>query len=299
MILVVGACGYLGSRFCQDYRGKYEIVTVDSEWFGNNITRYNLQVDYSELPANFFHNWDAIVLLAGHSSVAMAKNEPLEALDNNVVSFANLLAAIPPEVKLIYASSSSVYNGKVDATEEISLDKSTNIYDYTKVQIDEIARRNNKKTYGLRFGTINGASLNFRPDLMINKMVMSALENGFIDVYGPGIVRPILDIQDACSAISTIIDEDVEPGIYNVATFHSTVGEMAEGVSKQLFEVPIYQMGDSPAYDFSIDCSKLQSNSSWIPRGTLDGIISDIETNQKEWGVAREFSKRRKMSLLR
>ena len=40
-----------------------------------------------------------------------------------------------------------------------------------------------KRTYGLRFGTVDGPSPNSRNDLMLNRMVDTALNDGF-DVRG-------------------------------------------------------------------------------------------------------------------
>jgi len=94
-------------------------------------------------------------------------------------------------------------------------------------------KKKDLQIYGLRFGTVNGFSRNFRNDVMINSMVFNALSNGKIFVTNHS-------INDLFNAISVIIEAGTSKnsGIYNLNSFNSTVGEIGEMVSK-IIGVPI------------------------------------------------------------
>ena len=52
-----------------------------------------------------------ILWFAGHSSVQKSKSDPIGAMRNNVTSLFELACKLPTDVKLVYASSASVYSG--------------------------------------------------------------------------------------------------------------------------------------------------------------------------------------------
>lgn len=282
-MLIIGGLGYIGSRLAIEF----EADVLDLEWFKKPTDR-SIKLDYGDIAIDFFKKFDTIILLAGHSSVAMANIDPMGAYHNNIVNFQRLIASIPDETKLIYASSSSVYNGIVNASEYSHLGRSTNVYDYTKSFIDNVAQKDfpHKKTYGLRFGTVNGPSPSFRPELMINKMYYDATHNGYIEIYGENIERPILDIEDLVYAIKMLTTQEVRPGIYNVSSFNDTVGNMANIVAS-MTGVPVFSKGESKAYDFSMINDKLKNGSDWRPLGSVESIVSSM-FGMDDFGIARD-----------
>jgi nucleoside-diphosphate-sugar epimerase len=222
----------------------------------------------------------------------MCENNLLGAFNNNVRNFVNLLPKIEGKV-FIYASSSSVY-GNIDvkeATEECNAYQPNNFYDLNKSEIDNYAKLfNNIDFYGLRFGTVNGSSPNLRTDIMINAMVNTAKEKGIIKVNNPGISRPILYVFDLCRAIDAILyKNNSQPGIYNLASFNSTVDKIATEVASHLKipieyqELPAYVISktklQSRAYDFSISSKKFETNFNFkFCHGCLD-IVEDLVIN--------------------
>lgn len=296
MILLIGGTGYIGSRLYRHLMHRFGIYIMDLDLFGNNVTRYNMNVNYGKVEPSFFQDWEAIILLAGHSSVGMAKEDPLGALINNITNFSNLLFAVSSETKFIYASSSSVYNGLVDASEDDALPDSTNFYDYTKKSIDEIAALSGKPYYSLRFGTVNGGSPNLRTDLMINKMWDTAMSGRAIDVYGSSILRPILGIDDLCSGMDLILDGDIPPGVYNMASFNLSVGEIAYRIARQVGSNMISR-GDSRSYDFSINCDKMKSFG-WTPIDSVESIVKSLKIDEETLYGVRDVFPQERMSVL-
>lgn len=269
-ILILGGYGYIGSYLTNFLSQKFEVTAYGSR-----------SQDYNNLTEEFLSEFEYIVLLAGHSSVQMCLG-PLESpWLNNVVNFKNLLSKTSYNQKIIYASSSSVYGNKnynVSTERDISLDYINN-YDLTKTTLDLYALREmglGRKLIGLRFGTVNGSSPVIRTDLMINSMVFNAMFNSEITVTNKRVRRPILYINDLARAVEKIVSESFYPGVYNLASFNSTVNEMSREVSRQTGAI-IKDNGDKPGvYNFEISSAKFTDAYGFKFEGTPELVVSDV-----------------------
>jgi nucleoside-diphosphate-sugar epimerase len=264
--LVIGGAGYIGSVLTP----YLDADSWDLELFGNPgkvpNQRFNLRYVTEELLAPYRN----IVLLAGHSSVPMAKGSRLaNVLYNNVQNFVRLVELLHPSQRLVYASSSGVYGGSGSSalrTENDNLGFSpTNVYDLSKWEIDQYAQLSGKDVYGLRFGTVNGWSPNFRADVMLNQMFLTAKEKGMIHACNPHIWRPILFLQDLCQAVKAILTSSVRaPGIYNLASCNATVAELAR-TAGSIAHTEVLWGPATPSYDMRISSERLTSTFGWRP----------------------------------
>jgi UDP-glucose 4-epimerase len=257
-ILVLGGCGYIGSELYSHFEKDKDnkVLSLDLEWFDNPGIK-NVKYNYADVGPKYLEKFDVVIVCAAHSSVNMCIRNTYHAYKNNVYNFVKLLNDIDSKTKLIYMSSSSVYNNKVNA-KETERTGALNEYDRGKSDIDSWARFFGKNTYGLRLGTVNGFSRNLRVDLMINNMVYDAMSYGRINMFNPDISRPMLFMEDLCQAVELFVYEDQPPGIYNVHSFNSTVGRIARQVSN-VMGVPVDYKGSSSGYNFSMDISKISS----------------------------------------
>jgi nucleoside-diphosphate-sugar epimerase/SAM-dependent methyltransferase len=301
-ILVIGGGGYVGS-FIVDNLKNYRITVCDPSYYGNlkfDKTVHHLKNKIQDLPKEFLSEFNIIILLGGQGSASNNKNL-LNVIDNNIRNFSYIISNINKNQKFIYASSSSVY-GRTD-NKEVDETYNTftpyNYYDWSKESIDqltkiELDKNKDLQIYGLRFGTVNGFSRNFRNDVMINSMVFNAINNGKIFVTNNNINRPILGINDLFNAINTIIEKGTSnhSGIYNLNSFNSTVGEIGDTVSK-LVGVPVEEPlpqdnvvgGRNPpvnfkmsstAYDFKINSDKFIKAFDFKFYDTLSTITQNI-----------------------
>ena len=278
MILVIGGCGYVGSALCQHLsRADMPWDSVDLEMFGNAGMSNNMKIDYRSLTAMDLAKYSHIVVLAAHSSVKMALADPAAAFYNNVLGFKQLLEKITPRQRIIYASSSSVYNGVAGASVDEEWPNFTlgNMYDFSKYSNDCFASYSGCDYISLRFGTVNGPSPNMRTDLMVNRMVLTALKNGKVCVANPKVHRPILVLSDLVRAIAAIIRETPPSGIYNLASFNGTVEEIGRYIAERL-DVPVEAMPDSPTYDFSIKSDKLTRETGYRFSGSLASVVDEL-----------------------
>jgi nucleoside-diphosphate-sugar epimerase len=155
-----------------------------------------------------------------------------------------------------------------------------NYYDLSKYVIDQYAKLSGKRCYGLRLGTVNGYSPALRTDLMINAMTISAADTGKVRVFDGHIHRPILGINDLARALAAIIDGDGPAGIYNMASFNSTVNEIAAEIAAcmncEVIEERSETANASEPYDFKIDCSKFCTAYSFEFKETVKSIVDSL-----------------------
>lgn len=270
-ILIIGGSGYIGTFLSEYLRNKNLETTV----FGNR------QHDYNNLDSSFLGTYDYIVLLAGHSSVQSCVGELSSPWNNNVRNFSNLVNKLNNNQKLIYASSASVYGNKGNKLfneSDLNLEFINN-YDLTKTSLDLLAFNyinEGKQIIGFRFGTVNGASNVIRRDLMINSMVYSAIKNKIINVNNKSVSRPILGLEDLGRAFLTVINNSFITGIYNLASFNSSVDLIARTVQKYTL-VDIIDKGDYPGiYNFEISTDKFCSTYKFNFKETIDTIIPGV-----------------------
>ena len=295
--LIIGGCGYIGSRLFNYLKRKdYNVTSLDLELFGNpNIP--NTKANYNVLTKEDIARFDNVILLAGHSSVKMCESNMIGCFRNNVQYFVELLSKISKNQKFIYASSSSVY-GNVNrniVTEECEEYVAGSFYDLSKAEIDHYVKIFDKVSYyGLRFGTVNGFSPNTRNDVMINAMVSSAIANKEIKVFNPMIRRPILYINDLCRAVETIILEGNYSNrvLYNLASFNSTADIIGRKTSEVFDDVKLSVIDREPTpeeninkklnskvYDFAISSDKFISTFNFKFEGTIKDIALELKEN--------------------
>lgn len=261
-ILIIGGNGYIGSRLRQVLAGAYAVRSVDCCWYRYDIT--STRTDYHNLTQEELEKYDAVVLLAGHGSVASCNGPIQSPWLNNVTNFTNLAAKLKEKnIPLIYASSASVYGNSQPGqlfTEQNKHFIPVNNYDITKYTLDleaQLAINQGQTIIGLRFGTVNGWAPNLRTDVMINAMYDSAISTKKIVVTNKHINRALLGIEDLCRGIIRCIERPVA-GIYNMASFNATVEYIADTVAKKL-NVSLVDRGNTPnAYDFGLDTTLFQ-----------------------------------------
>ena len=278
-ILLIGGNGYIGSRLTHDLQHTYDIQSIDKCWFGKNLGFSN-EIDYNLLTKDYIAKFDAIILLAGHSSVKMCQGEATSSWNNNVNNFINLTHKLDKEQTLIYASSGSVYGDSHSATNEDTelIFKPINNYDLTKYTLDNIAQSMILKGYniiGLRFGTVNGWSPNVREELMLNSMTKNSIETGKIHINNKHIVRPILGVSDISRAMDAIIKKPIS-GIYNLASFYDSVDGLSSQISSLLSSNISIQPDVTGAYDFSMDTTKFQRTFDFEFKETVNTIVNEL-----------------------
>ena len=230
MILVTGCAGFIGFHLAKKLlKKKIKVIGIDAidAYYSKNlkISRLNILKKFKNFKfyKNDLKNFDKslkilkrenikhIIHLAAQPGVRISFKNPLNTLNNNVISFLNILeiARIKKISKFIYASSSSIYgdskiypfNEKDNENIPISVYGSTK---YTNEILASSYSRNFKlKCVGLRFFTVYGPY--GRPDMAYYSFLDNLRKKKPITVFNKGIMKRDF----------TYID-DVVDGIYDV-----------------------------------------------------------------------------------
>lgn len=296
-LLLIGGCGYIGSKLCEVLKNSYNIIIIDLAVYNNRIFD-NIEIindDVNNINTEFFKLFDIIIYLAGNSSVKSSSNL-YSTIENNINNIMRIIRNTSHNQKIIYASSSSVYGNIQDniVSECYNNTIPHNYYDITKKILDDfvelIIKQEKRQIFGLRFGTVNGFSYNFRNDIMINAIVHNAFKSCNVIIYSKETKRPILGINDLCSAINIIIKKgNVEnSGIYNLASFNSTVELIGLKVSS-IMKLPLIIIDNAgnntsenlctSSYNFHIDCNKFIKAFDFIFEDTIETITNNIIDN--------------------
>lgn len=284
-VLIIGGCGYIGSAIYHNLKNKFDVDTVDLEWFGNYNNPKNIKEDYGNLSAEFLSQYDAIVHTAAHSSVPLCK-DIYASFENNVTKLMGLVKKLTTQ-KFIYASSSCVYvtsDGKPKVEDELS--PPTDGLTLSKTVLDHIMPLLGVEYYGLRFGSVNGWAPNMRTDLMINSMTLSAVKNQQVVVFNAHAHRPIISTNDLSNVVQCIIQtKEDKRGIYNAASFNENIGHVGQSVADYL-KVPLIDRGVTGTYDFTISSEKLIKAFDFKFEDTAESIIDSIMNNPQndKWG---------------
>lgn len=289
-VLVIGGAGYVGSRLRLELAKSYTVDSVDCCWY--NHDKSSRRIDYAKLTSSELGKYDVIVLLAGHSSVASCQGPIMDPWLNNVTNFTELLKKLTTQT-LIYASSASVYGNSLPG--ELHKEGSrkpfipVNNYDITKYALDLEAIKaidEGKEVIGLRFGTVNGWSPYIRTDVMINAMYDSAQTTGNVNVSNKKINRALLGIDDLCCAVETVI-KTPKPGIYNLASFNTTVEDIAAQLCENIGAKFVDRGNTQNAYDFGLDCGLFERKYKFTFKDTPETIVKGLQKHYKSAKLGR------------
>jgi len=230
MILVTGCAGFIGFHLSQRLLKKnLKIIGIDSidDYYSKNLKfkRLNLlkkskKFIFKKIDLKNFNQTyqfvkkkkiDFIIHLAAQPGVRVSLKKPFVTLNQNLISFINILeiARLKKVKKIIYASSSSVYGDskiypfKEDDHENVP----TSVYGATKLSNEIIARsysRNFKmKCVGVRFFTVYGPY--GRPDMAYYSFLENLRNNQKINVFNKGrMKRDFTYIDDVINGIIAI-----------------------------------------------------------------------------------------------
>jgi dTDP-glucose 4,6-dehydratase len=309
-ILVTGGAGFIGSNFCrlliQDT--DHHVVNLDALTYAGNLEsmtdiaddpRYSfVRADIRERDAieSAFeeHKPDIVVHFAAESHVDRSVLDASDFVTSNVlgtqvmldVSRANNLS------RFVHVSTDEVYGslGPTGAfTEETPLAPNSP-YSASKTASDLFVRAA-FHTHGFPCVTTR-CSNNYGPyqfpEKLIPLMIMNALEDKALPVYGDGKnVRDWIHVTDHCKGIYTVMEKGRDGEVYNI-------GGKSEKQNIEVVKTLLSALGkseelitfvkDRPGHDlrYAIDNTKICDELGWEPEQTFEAALQATV----EWYVA-------------
>lgn len=335
-IIVTGGAGFIGSALCRHLvtASTHEILNIDKLTYAGTLTsvapvadspRYRfLKVDICDAGtmAHALRNFapDAIVHLAAESHVDRSITGSRAFINTNVIGTHTLLEATRTYWELLAPSQRDAFRFLAVSTDEVygALGSSglftedtaydpTSPYSASKAASDHLAMAWHR-TYGLPV-IISNCSNNYGPyqfpEKLIPMMILNALENKPLPVYGDGSnVRDWLYVEDHSKALRLILQKGEVGRKYNVGGRNERRNiDVVQRICTIMDELHpqgkphdqlIRFVADRPGHDYryAIDAQRLEAELGWRADLTFEtGIARTIAwylANRDWWQPLRD-----------
>ncbi len=258
--LVTGAAGFVGSHLCERLLADgYEVIGLDS--FSDHYARELKQLNLAELAdeprfelaerdlssdsiADLFEGVDVAFHLAARPGVRDSWVEFNDYVAANIVGSRLIFdAAAKANVRVVYASSSSVYGdaASLPVSEEHPVNP-ISPYGASKVMTEVLAGAYSSSfgldAIGMRYFTVYGPRQ--RPDMGLSRFIEAACSGEEISVYGDGLQRRDMTyVGDVVEATVLAAELGRSGAVYNVASDSPrTLLDILDGLAEAL-ELPV------------------------------------------------------------
>ena len=300
---VTGGAGFIGSHLVKKLveRGN-EVIVIDNLNTGKkqNIEKISKKIDFFEVDIRDFSaiedilkNIDGVFHEAALASVQDSFRIPDEFFDVNVNGTENIFKiAKKLGIKVVYASSSSVYGNPISIPIKENDDKNPfNPYAKTKLEDDKLAEKytkNGLKVIGLRYFNVFGPRQS-KEYAGVIKLFLERIQQGLPPlINGDGLqVRDFVYVDDVVNANILSMESDIDGEFFNIGTNNTiSVLELANIIIKfsGLKLKPIHRSdvpGDVKATQ--ADTTKAKMMLKWKPttslKDWLKSAVLDVKNN--------------------
>jgi nucleoside-diphosphate-sugar epimerase len=286
-ILVLGGCGYIGTKLVKDLLEKNRKVTVfDTHWFGNYLKPHkNLKIikgDIRKIDEKIFKQVNTVVHLANIANDPGVDLNPSLSWEVNVLSLIDILNKCKKNKinQFIFSSSGSVYGIKREkkVTEDLDL-LPISTYNKTKMAAERIllSYADNFRCHIIRPATVCGFSPRMRFDVSVNNLTIQALKKRIITVFGGEQIRPNVNINDISRIFQHFIfkGKKIKTGFYNAGFENLSILKIAKLVRSYTgAEIKIIKKNNDPR-SYRLDSTKL-INTGFKPIYGVETAIQDL-----------------------
>ena len=299
-ILITGAGGYIGSCLVDlALKNGYHVKALDTYYFGkdklqsffSNPHFELIEQDIRQIELSSFEDCYAVIDLAGIS------NDPSGELNARLTSSTNYEGAVKvakkaKEAKVaryIYMSSCAIYGQATGICKETNDENPLTLYAKSKSLAEkEILKLSDDQfcVTSLRNSTTFGPSLRMRFDLVVNTMILSALQNNHIIIHGQGNQRrPLIHVHDVAEICLILLAESpkkINHEIYNIGFTNYKISEIAKDVQEILYQkqkntIEIIHEGiQNDLRDYEVSFEKFRRHFSFFPKKTIKMGIEEI-----------------------
>tara|TARA_B100002019_G_scaffold267943_1_gene259431 strand:+ start:1179 stop:2060 length:882 start_codon:yes stop_codon:yes gene_type:complete len=254
-VLVIGSSGYIGSRLC------YELVKQGHDVSGCDVSKPDFNQDnitfihknYNELVSSELKVYKCIFWFAGHSTVSKSIDDPFGSFTNNVSDLLDLSKKLDDlKIKMIYASSASLYSSSDNSFSLTANEERSNPYDSSKLSFDIVVNTLKYNVLGLRMGTVAGWAPKIRMETLFNSLNYNAYHNNLINITNASNFRAILYIDDLMSFLLDELNINLTQKITSqvpLSSWSGSIGTLGCEVAN-FWNVPIHFGNDDGTYSF-------------------------------------------------
>ena len=298
-ILVTGGLGFIGSNFILHVLNNYpkiKIQNIDAEFHGSNKKNIPLKnnrfyqyikgnINNQKTVFNLVEKCDVVINFAAESHVDRSITSPKQFIDSNILGVFTILEAVKKfKKKLVQVSTDEVFGSlkSGSADEKVRFNPSSP-YAASKAAA-EVLINSYIVTYDCNI-SITRCTNNYGPrqfpEKLIPKVILFALENRKIPVYGTGKnIRDWIFVDDHCGGIMKVLLNGKPGESYNISA-NNEVDNMTiitkilniMGKSKDLIQF----VSDRPGHDYrySLDSSKIRRELKWTPTHDFESGLNN------------------------
>src|SRR6185312_1980976 len=206
------------------------------------------------------------------------------ARDNLVVSQRVFEAATRAAVRVVFASSSSVYGDAATfPTAEDATPRPVSPYGVTKLCCEHLAQAYEGiglDFVAMRYFTVYGPRQ--RPDMAVQRIATALADGGRFEVFGTGDQsRDVTYVDDAVTATLAAMDAAPSGAIYNVGGGSETtlreIIELCQSISGRALDVNHVVGSRGDVRRTAADTSRIRADVGWTPQTSLeDGLTSQL-----------------------
>jgi len=317
--LVTGGLGFIGSNFILQLLSKnldYKIINLDAELYGSN--HKNLEdvtnsgnyryvkgdITNSSLLEELVSDSDIVVNFAAESFVDRSISNAEPFFKSNVEGVFKLLEIVRSKKKtIVQISTDEVFGSmKMNSANEDTRFNPSSPYSATKAAAELLVN-----SYHITYDCntiITRCTNNYGPrqfpEKLIPKVIMRAMNNMKIPIYGNGKnIRDWLFVDDHCAAILKVIEKGKSGESYNVSANNEIDNLTIVRKTLELMDKPedlIEYVEDRPGHDFrySMNSTKIRSHLGWSEKISFEsGLEKTIQwylSHQDHWKDASRIT---------
>ncbi len=243
-ILILGGAGYIGG-YTTDYliEKGYDVTVFDKLIYEDRYLK-DVNFIYGDIRDTDFviqtaKDYDIVVIMAA------LVGDPACAVDLGLTneinhsSVQNICQKLPIDKHVIFLSTCSVYGAQIDILDEESPTNPLSAYASTKLQAEKYVTERNGTIF--RLGTVYGMGDTYsrvRLDLVVNVLVMKAVYEKKIEIFGGEQWRPLICVKDISGYIEEAIRRDIR-GTYILSEGNYTMKTLGELIKDIMPEIDL------------------------------------------------------------
>lgn len=295
--LVTGGAGFIGSNLSEKLvNDKHKVIIVDNLSTGNlkNLETVETKIKFIKIPVSKILDNKEIEKIDGIFHFGIPSSTPLyrenpyftgEAI-NEFITILEL--AKREKCKLVYASSSSIYNGNTTPFKEDMPVFVKDLYSEARYSMERLAKLYydwyNVKSIGLRFFSVYGKHEEYKKNFanLVTQFLWDIRKDKPPLIYGDGNqTRDFTYVKDIVEGCIISMNSSIEHDIFNLGSGnHFTLNKMTQILSKVINKKIECEYITNPlkgyVQDTLADTSKAEKILEYKAKYTLEKGISEI-----------------------